>query len=206
MPLLLEDIAEETKSSTQRLAERLDAEAHDLAALEREAAELQRKVTEPHQVDSLRQLTATLKKFRTRAVESAQEAIDYAISQMPRCEVLWLSGLTKLRQNPRGEDAGRLLRLLLDVFTAGLRFVRAARGLWQITQRFGTPADRVEELDRADEWFQHRVREAQSALEHRGGSWQPADPERLRLGLQLAREGRTVKAGEAQARFRHSRD
>jgi hypothetical protein len=40
-------------------------------------------------------------------------------------------------------------------------------------------------------------------MEHRAREWQPADPERLAKGLQLAREGKTIKSEEARARFRH---
>ena len=46
-----------------------------------------------------------------------------------------------------------------------------------------------------------RLSEAKLGLEHRSAEWQPADPDRLDLGLRLSREGKTVKADEARAWF-----
>ena len=65
------------------------------------------------------------------------------------------------------------------------------------------PPERLDELDQAEGRFEELAAEANAALEHRTKGWQPADPERLAQGLQMAREGEAVKSEEALARFRH---
>jgi hypothetical protein len=66
----------------------------------------------------------------------------------------------------------------------------------------GAVPERLDELDQAEARFEELAHEVTLALEHRAREWQPAEPARLSLGLQLAREGKTVKADEARARFR----
>jgi predicted RNase H-like nuclease (RuvC/YqgF family) len=205
MTLLLHDLAEETKASNQRLADRLDEEARDLRRLERECEELRQNVTESGaEVDEVRHATAALKQLQQRGVESARQATDYAITLRPRSEVIWLGSIAQLRKNPNQEEAVRLLQGLLNVLLSGEQVVQSARSLWRVPQELGTVPERLEELDQAAEWFQKRAAEARLALEHRSSSWQPADPDRLKLGLQLAREGKAIAADEARARFRRS--
>ena len=98
----------------------------------------------------------------------------------------------------------RLLQSLLNVLLSGEQVVQSARSLWRVPQALGTVPERLEELDQAAEWFQKRAAEVRLALEHRSSGWQPADPDRLKLGLQLAREGKAIAADEARARFRRS--
>jgi hypothetical protein len=110
--------------------------------------------------------------------------------------------LDTLRRKPTGPQAEHLLRTFLDVFESGQRLIRFPRALWEIARHAGVNSEPLDELDRADERFQQLAKETRLALEHRAGCWQPTDPERLALGLRQAREGRTVTAEEARARFR----
>jgi hypothetical protein len=185
MPMLLEDLAEETSASNRRVADRLDAEARDL--------------------DELRRVD-TLEELRQKTVESARQATDYAVSRVPEAEGIWRSALAALRQKPTGEDAERLLRALLGVFESGQRLARSPRALWGIAEKLGAVPERLDELDRVEGRFQNLAAEVSVALEHRTHDWQPADPARLALGLQLAREGKTVTADEARKRFRRGQD
>lgn len=183
MPLLLEDLAEETSASNRRAADRLDAEARDLGGLRGGAAgdELRREVA-----------------------ESAHQAADYAALRAAEAEGVWGSALAVLRKAPAEDKAHRILRAALGVFESGLRLVRAARALCEMPEPDGAAPERLEELDRAGRRFEELAAEAAGALEHRERGWRPADPERLALGLQLAREGKTVKADEARTWFRKS--
>ncbi len=184
MPMLLEDLAEETSASNLRTADRLDAEAREL--------------------DSLRPAVTSLEELRQKAVESARQATDYALSQVPQAEGFWRSALTKLRNNPSGDDAERILGTLRTLSQSVLRLFRAARSLCEVAEQLGTTAEGLDELKRAEERFEELAAEAKQALEHRASAWQPTDPARLALGLQLAREGQTIKADDARKRFRRS--
>jgi hypothetical protein len=182
MPMLLEDLAEETTASNRRAADRLDAEARNLE-------ELRRAVTAPEDL-------------RQRAIASARQATDYTVSRVGSAEGVWRSGLETLRQRPTGDDAERLLRTLLGVFESGRRLARLARALWEIAGQSGAAPEPLDELDRAEERFVDLAAEVRRALDHRGRDWQPADPERFAQGLRLAREGKAATADEARAWFR----
>ncbi len=184
MPMLLEDLAEETSASNRRAADRLDAEVRDL--------------------DKLRGALAALEDLRERVVEAARQATDYAVSRVPQAEAVWRSGLVALRKKPAGRDAERLLHALLDVFESGQRLVRSPRVLWKIAEQMGAAPECLDELNCADKRLEELAAEAKLALEHRARDWQPADPARLALGLQLARAGKAVKADEVRARFRRA--
>jgi hypothetical protein len=185
MPMLLEDLAEETSAGNRRAADRLDAEARELDE---------------------RRTVAALEELRQQAVESARQATSYAVSRLPQAEGVWRLALVALRTTPTGEDAERLLRSLLTVFESGRRLVRAPRALWDLAGQMGAAPERLEELDQAEGRFEELESQTKLALEHRTRGWQPADPDRLALGLKLAREGKTVTADEARARFRRARD
>jgi len=182
MPMLLEDLAEETSASNLRAADRLDAEARDL--------------------DELRGAATARDEFLPRAVESARQATDYAVARVAQAEAAWRSALVSLRKTPTGAEAERLLRVHVTVFESGRRLVGAARALWQIPELVDDQRERLDELNRAGRRIEELVAEAKLALEHRERGWQPADPARLALGLQLAREGKTIKADEARTWFR----
>jgi len=184
MPMLLEDLAEETSASNRRAADRLDAEARDLE-------ESRRSTTAPEEV-------------QRKAVESARQAADYAVSRLSQAEEVWRMALASLRQKPTGDAAERLLRIHLEGFYSGRRLAHAARALWEIPEQMGAAKERHDELDRAHARFEELANEAEKALEHRTRGWQPADPDRLALGLRLAREGKTVKADEARTWFRQT--
>jgi hypothetical protein len=206
MPMLLEDLAEETSASNRRAADRLDAEARDLHKLERQVEELQQKVVESaREREERRRMKAALEELRQRVVESAVQATDYALSRLPQAEGAWQLALAALRKKPTGVDAERLLRSFLGVFESCQRVVRSPRALWEMAQQVGAAPERLDELTRAEERFEVLAAEAKLALEHRAREWQPADSARLALGLQLTREGKTVKADEARARFRRTR-
>lgn len=182
MPLLLEDLAEETSASHRRTADRLDEEMRELERLgqARDSHGLQQRI-----------------------VASARQATDYAIDFLPPVEGIWRSTLALL-PTLEAEDSASLLRHLQDIFEAGRRLTRSSRGLWNTGIRFGLAPERLDELDGTERRFDELAREARRTIDHRTEGWQPADPERLALGLRLAREGKTVKADEARAWFRRT--
>lgn len=184
MPTLFEDLAEETSASNRRVADRLDEEARRL--------------------DEMRGATASLEELRQRAVASARQASDWAISHVSRDEGVWRSGLDALCQKPTGDDPERRLRTLLSMFETSLRLTTAARSLWEIAQELGADVVPPDEFNWAERRFLELATEVRRALEHRSREWQPADKDRLAQGLQLAREGKTVKADEARAWFRRT--
>jgi hypothetical protein len=183
--MLLEDLAEEASASNGRVADRLDEEVRDLGAL--------------------RQAMAVPDDLRQKALESARQATTYVISRAAEAENIWQSAVDALRKKPSAADAERLLRNQRALFESGRRLVRVARSLWSVAQQMGVAPERLDEIDEAERRFDEWSAEARLALEHRAGDWQPADPARLALGLQLAREGKTVRADEARARFRRNR-
>jgi hypothetical protein len=185
MPMLLEDLAQEASASNRRVADRLDAEVRDL--------------------DALRQAVAALEEVRPKAVESARQATDYAVSRAAQAEAVWRSALASLRNRLTSADAERLLRNQLELFESGQRLVRGARALWAIPEQMGVTPERLEELDRAERRFEELAADARLALQHRASDWQPADPVRLAAGLQSAAEGKTVDVHQARARFRRDR-
>jgi hypothetical protein len=136
------------------------------------------------------------------AVESAQQATDYAISRLAQAEGFWRSSVPALRKEPTGDDAERLLNTLLDGFESGLRLVQSVRALWDFAQQLGASPQQPSELDRAERRFQELAAEANLALKHRATEWRPADPDRLAEGLKQARQGKTVSADEARQWFR----
>jgi hypothetical protein len=182
MPQLLEDLAEETSASNRRVADRLDAEVRNL--------------------DERRLAVAALEELGEKALEMARMATDVAVSRVPQAEGFMRLALAELRQEPTGDSAERLLRALLDAFITGQQLVRVARLLWEAAEHLGITPERFDELDRAERRLEELAAQTKRALEHRSREWQPADPDRLAQGLQLAREGKIVSADEARARFR----
>jgi DNA repair ATPase RecN len=204
MPMLLQDLAEETWASNQRTADRLDAEVRELRELEREVKKLEQERDETvRELDELRGVMCALEELRHRAVESARQATSHVLSKLPQAEGVWRSGLAALRNDPTSDDE-KLIRTLLNDFESCLRLVRAARALWAIPEQLKVAPERIDELDQAEGRFTELAAEARVALDHRAREWRPADPARLALGLQLAQEGKTIKAAEARARFRRS--
>jgi hypothetical protein len=182
MSILLEDLAEETSAGNWRAADRLDAEARDLS--------------------DQRRAECALGELRQQAIESARQATEYVLARLPQAEGVWKGALATLRKNPAVEDAVRLLRSLLIVFESGQRLVRTPRALWNLAQEMETKPERLEELDQAEARFAELVQEAKRAIEFRQRERHPADPARLALGLQQAREGKTVNSEEARAWFK----
>jgi hypothetical protein len=182
MPMLLEDLAEETSASNRRTADRLDEEAR--------------------QLEELQATLAAREELRQRAIESAQQATDQVLSRLPQAEGVWRSALVGLRNRTFKDSEERILRQVLAVFESGQRLIPPSRALWKVAETVGASPERLEELDEAEGRFEALAAEVAAALEHRTQGWQPADPERLAQGLQLAREGKTIKSEEARARFR----
>jgi hypothetical protein len=179
--MLLQDLVEETSASNRRAADRLAAEAQYL--------------------DQRRAMVA-LEELRQMAVESAQQASAYALARLPQAEGVWRLALAALRHKPTGEDAERLLRSLLAVFESGQRLMKAPGELWEMARQLGAVVEQLDMLDKAEMRLEELATEARQALEFRSRNRQPADPARLALGLQMAQEGKTVKADEARAWFR----
>jgi len=203
MSLLLEDLAAETAAGNQRLAARLTMEAADLQRLLRQLEELGENGPAPNAPgDEQPARISGLEELRQRALESARLATDYALSRMGASEVVWCEALSLLRKDPKRDEADRFLRAFLDGLKSGQQLIRSVRELWTASKNVGLSPESFEELDRAEEWLLKRADEAKLALEHRTSGWQPREPERFALGLSLAREGKTVTAAEARARFR----
>ena len=203
MPMLLEDLADETCASSRRAADRLSAEVANLDELERQATQLQQQIDaiERERGETTRALNS-LEELRQRCIESARQATDFALSQVPGMEAVWRSAQAKLLKQPTGDDAVRLLETSASMFESCLRILRAARSLWSLPEPLKVTPERLDELERAIHQFERLASDAKVALEHRAGNWQPADPDRFAQGLQLAREDKTVKAAEARGWFR----
>jgi hypothetical protein len=183
--MLLEDLAEEASASNRRVADRLDDEVRDL--------------------DELLRAVAVVDEHRQKAVESARQATAYIVSRAAEAETVWRSAIAALRKQPSEADAERLLRNQLELFESGRRLVRVARSLWSVSQQMGVAPERLDDLDGAEQHFDTLSAQARLALDHRVRDWRPADPARLQEGLKLARDGKTVQADEARARFRRDR-
>src|SRR5437773_1586479 len=106
MPILLEDLAQETSASNAHAALRLDREALDL--------------------NGSTPLGAALEERRQKAGESSQQATVYVISRVAQAEEIWQLGLVALRKESVADDAQRLLRSFLTVFESGRRLIQAA--------------------------------------------------------------------------------
>src|SRR5262245_57453501 len=184
MPMLLEDLATETSASNRRAAKRLDEEVRSL--------------------DDSRQPLATPEKLRQKAIESARQATEFALACLHQAESYRNLMLLGLAEEPLGENAERLLRTVIELYESGNQLIRSPRLLWERAEKLGASAAGREELDQAERRFGELIAEATRALDHRINGWQPADPERLALGLQQAREGKTVKAEDARSWFRRS--
>ena len=184
MPMLLEDLAEETSASDRRVAERFDAENRDL--------------------DEFLRSETDLKNRRQRIARSAQFALEFGLLILPRYESLWHAALGVLRELGTSDRSIPFLRDFQRVLESGQRLIGSCRTLCGRASEIGLVLDRLEELERADSWFQGRVAETKKAIEHRIHPWQPSDPERFALGLKLAREGKTISSDEVLARFRRA--
>ena len=184
MPLLLEDLAEETSASNRRTADRLDEEMRELE----------------RQLERLGQARTPLEGLQERTIVSARQSTDHAIGRLNQAEGIWRSALASL---PRmsAEESVPMLRHLLDIFEAGRRLARSPQAMWDLGVSLGISPERLDELVETERRFDELAREARRAIDHRTEGWQPADPERLALGLRVAREGKTVKADEARAWF-----
>jgi hypothetical protein len=203
--MLLEDLAKVTLASNWRVADILDAEARKLrlrAAAPTSSGTTTTTTTTP--APDQRLLKTELEALRQETVESARQATDNVIAHVSEAERYWQWAIAALSKEPTREDAQPLLRALLGVFESDERLVQASRALWEIATQLGTAPQQLDELNRAEKRFAELAAETRRALGHRDGDWQPADPDRLALGLQLAREGKTVKADEARAWFRRS--
>jgi hypothetical protein len=180
MPMLLEDLADETSASIGRAADRLDEEVRVL--------------------DDLLHTQLELEELKRKSVEPARQATDYAISQLPQAEALWSSVIVALREVSENE-AKRLLRSFLTVCESGQRLCKVPRKIWDFVDNQGSAAEQLDELDRTRRRFEDLASAARLALKHRENGWQPADADRLALGLQLAREGKTITSDQTRARF-----
>jgi hypothetical protein len=184
MPLLLEDLAEEAANSNRRAAERLDEEVRAL--------------------DELRRTLRALDELRQTVIERAREATEFAITRLPTAEAAWRSGLAALRKVPTAAGATLLLERLLHLLQSGLTLVRSVHPFWEIAAQLGAEPERSHELAGAERRFEELAADVRKAIEHRATQRQVAEPDRLAKGLELAREGKTIKADEARARYGRS--
>jgi hypothetical protein len=181
MPMLA-DLAEEMSA---RDADQLDAATRLLGRIQR-AVETQQELG----LDT---------------VETARFVTGYALTRLNLVEYLWESALSALRKKLTGAEAERVIRTHLHMFESGQQLVRVIRPLWTLVEKRGGAPEQLDDLDRAERRFEELAAEAQAALEHRTRPWQSTDPVSLAQGLQLAREGKTMKADEARAWFRQPR-
>ena len=180
---LAEDLAEETWVSNLRGTDRFDEEVREL--------------------ERLRAAESAIDDFLRRIDEAAHQATTYVVARVPQVEGLWQAALSALRAKP--EDQGvRLLRQLVRAFQSAQRLAQSARAFWTLAVEFKIESAHLANLDTAQRRFQQLATEAQAALDQRINPKRPTDPTRLELGLQQAREGKTVKASEALARFRRT--
>jgi hypothetical protein len=190
VPTLAQDLAAATSAFNVQVALRLDEEARDLNRRRTGGA----SPAAPGSAD-------TADALRRQAVESARQATDRAIAGVRPAEGNWRSAVAALCQDPLGADAERLLRSILDEFESGRRLVRSCRTLWDIAGQPGAAIEAGYDLDRTERRYAELAAEATEALENRQKHRQPADPDRLALGVRQAREGKTVSAEQAVARF-----
>jgi predicted transcriptional regulator len=185
MPLLLQELVEESSKSNRWAAERLDAEAK--------------------QFDELPQTEAALQKLNHAAVAFITVAIDFAIARAEQADGFWKSGLALLRKEPTDDSAVSFFQTLLSSFESCLSVIHAVhRERPKLAAALRTEPElpkRLEELDRAERRLLELASDAKNALQHQIAARQPSDPDRLAKGLQLAREGKVVSADEARARY-----
>jgi hypothetical protein len=180
MPLLLEDLAEDTAESLRRTADRFESAANELAARENELAEVRQEV-----------------------VEFAKHATDYAVAELPRAEAIWKWGMDRLLKNSSGTEAEQLPQTLQTVFAAQARLCVITRNVWKLAETLGSAPERLDELDKAWRRFVQLGHHAKMAHEHRTESWQPRDPKRYAEEMRRIETGeKPLTAEEALARLR----
>src|SRR5438876_968877 len=140
MPMLLEDLAEETSASNRRVADRLEAEIRNL--------------------EDLRQALDALTEGQHKAIDSARQATAYALSRVSQVEGGWRLALAALRGQSSQAEQERLLRTLLNVFESCLRLVQCSRVLWTIAEKMGATKERLDELDQVEKRFEELAAEA----------------------------------------------
>jgi hypothetical protein len=189
MPFLLQELVEESSKSSRWAAERLDAEVR--------------------QFDNLAQTEAALEKLRQPIEEFLRVSTDYVLVRMPQIESHWASGLAHLRTQPSDSSGVSTLQTFLTAFESSLSLVLTVRRARpRIAAVLGTDSDwpeKLDALDRAEKRLLELAADAKKALQHRIEERQPSDPDRLAMGLKLAREGKVLSAGEARARYDSSR-
>src|SRR4051812_42130643 len=126
MPMLLEDLAEETSASNRRVAERLDAEAR--------------------QLDAGRPPRATVPEdVREACIAASRLATNIAVARVPQHEEFMRLAVAALRKEPFGETAEGLLHSLLTAFQTCRQLVHSARSLWAIAeQKLGITPERLD--------------------------------------------------------------
>jgi hypothetical protein len=181
MPLLLEDLVEDTVANLNRTADRFEAAAKELAARQDASEELRHEVA-----------------------DFARRSTDYAIAALPQAEAIWKWGMDRLADRSLGAEAERLLQTLQTVFTLQARLCVIARTVWKQAEAQGTPPERLDELDRVRWRFERLAHHAKTGYEHSTKGWQPKDPERFAEAMRRLEEGKVkfLTAEEALARLR----
>lgn len=184
MPMLLQELAERSSAENEWAVERLGVEDRHL--------------------EERPQPAAAPEELRPHILRFARAATEFSVSRVSQLEGFMRLAVAALSEEPFGDSAEGLLRALLKSFESGRHLVRVTRSFWGSAERYQIPSERLDELDQAERRLDELAREMKRALEHRTANWQPADPARLAQGLQLARDGKTVTADEAQSWFRRS--
>ena len=182
MPLLLEDLAEETSGSIRRVIPRFDEAARQIVA-----------ANSPGSDDQAR---------AQHAIETARRANDYLRNQLSMAEDYWRSALASLKTKSVDGEAERLLQTLIRLFEAGRGICGSADELWRSATLLGVVETQSAEVDQIRTRFGAMLSDAVSALDHRQNPWRPADPGALQAGIESSRGGSTVTADRAKSWFK----
>ena len=175
MPLLLEDLAEDTAAGLGRTADRFDAAAKELARPDATGAEVARFA---------RHITA------------------YALSELPRAEAIRHWDADQTRTEPA--EVERRWLALQSVFALQARLCAIARRVWEQAEALGVAPERRDELHQAWCRFLRLEHHMKRGIEHRKHGWQPQDPERYAREMRAIADGKVkpLKVEEALARLR----
>jgi hypothetical protein len=139
--------------------------------------------------------------LRRRVARQARAAERGVVATAGELEEFWAGAVKSLR-GLSTEEQILILQAATELAASGLQLRDSARHLWELVERLGGAPETSDDFASAGRTFERVAAEASRALAMRRGEWQPADPARLELGLQQAREGKAVPPEEARAWFR----
>ncbi|MCI0700341.1 MAG: hypothetical protein L0241_04605 [Planctomycetia bacterium] len=185
MPLLLEDLAEETAGSLRRTVERFESAAKELSA---------------------RRDGQSNEEHRDEIARFARHLTDFALAELPRAEAIWKWEGDQPLKGQSDAEVERRLVALQAVFALQAQLCVIARSVWKHAESLGCTPEQHVELDKAWRRFVQLAHRMKSDREYRAKGWQPRDPERFAEAMRRLEAGEMVfiTAEEALARFRRS--